>query len=62
MYRLTDQSLLAKIAQDDSEWSVRNAAVWMLSDQALLASIAENDVNLYVRQAARIKLGLLMKD
>ncbi len=62
VYRLKDQSTLAKIAQDDTEWTVRNAAVWMLTDQLLLASIAEKDVHPYVRQAARLKLGLDLED
>ena len=62
VYKLTDQSLLAKIARNDPEWNVRTAAVWMLTDQSLLAQIAKNDGHPNVRQAARLKRGLQEKD
>lgn len=58
IYRLTDQSVLAQIAQNDPEWDVRSTAVWMITDQSLLGRIAKNDCHPNVRQTARIKLGL----
>lgn len=62
VYKLTDQSLLAQIAQNDPDWNVRTAAVWMIEDQSLLAKIAQNDMHPIARQAARIKFGLQEED
>lgn len=50
--RLTDQSLLAKVAQGDGECSVRLAAVERLSDQVVLMKIIKGDDFCTVRNAA----------
>jgi hypothetical protein len=62
VYRLTDQLLLAYVAQNDPESDVRSAAVWMITDRSLLARIAKNDAHPGVRQAARIKSALFGED
>jgi hypothetical protein len=62
VYRLTDQSLLAQIAQNDPDADVRSTAVWLINDRSLLARIAEDDVHPSVRQAAWIKFGLQEED
>jgi hypothetical protein len=62
VYRLTDQSLLGQIAQNDPDCDVRSAAVWMITDQSLVARIAKNDSHPSVRQAARLKFGFQEED
>jgi hypothetical protein len=54
---LGNQSVLAKIAMNDSNAVVRKAAVEMLNDQAVLAEVAKNDNDILVRKAA-IKAGI----
>jgi hypothetical protein len=54
--KLTDESLLAKIALEDKYVNVRFTAVRKLTDQAILAKIAVEDKNDLVRKAAVEKL------
>ncbi len=62
--KLTDQSLLAKIAVDDSDANVRSTAVGRLTDPALMAKVSaansgstveEADVGKLSDNAARLK-------
>jgi hypothetical protein len=53
---LTDQTVLARIAQRDVDSSVRLAAVRRLNDQNLLAKIGQQDISSEVRYVAIIKL------
>jgi hypothetical protein len=59
VYKLTDQALLAKIAAEDRDSDVREAAVRELTDQVPLAKIAAEDKCGYVRQAAQNRLRAL---
>ncbi|MFH1158334.1 MAG: ankyrin repeat domain-containing protein [Pseudomonadota bacterium] len=54
--KLTDQAVLAEVANDDEDWRVRKAAVEKLTDQTVLTKIAKNDKNSAVRIAAEKKL------
>ncbi|MDM8522209.1 HEAT repeat domain-containing protein [Desulfococcaceae bacterium HSG8] len=53
---LTDQNVLADIAENDSDPDVRQVAAEKLTDQKLLADIAQNDSDPDVRQVAAEKL------
>lgn len=53
---ITDPTKLAKIAVENQDWRVRQAAVEKLTDQAVLAKIAMEDKNALVRQAAVAKI------
>ena len=53
---LADQSVLAKIAVEDTDARVRSAATYRLTDQSLLAKIAVEDKDPGVRSAASSKL------
>ncbi len=59
--KLTDRALLAKIATEDKDWQVRQAAVKNknFTDKALLAKIAGEDKEWFVRDAAAEKLASL---
>jgi hypothetical protein len=64
MAKLTDQSLLGKIAAEATDADVRSAAVAKLTDQTLLAKIAVEDKDGSLRSAAMANLtdqGLLGK-
>ncbi len=50
--KITDQTLLRKIATEAHDTYARRAAVERLDDRAMLADIAVNDGDAYVRQAA----------
>jgi hypothetical protein len=54
--KLTDQALLAQIAQTDSSGVVRDTAVEKLEDQALLAQVAKTDSDAEVRVRAVTRL------
>src|SRR5665213_3869891 len=54
--RLTDQSLLARVAMEDAVYYVRLNAVRELNDQSTLARIAAEDKDKYVQRAAFLKL------
>ena len=54
--KLTDQTLLADIAKNDTNWEIRLGAVENLTDQAILVEIAKNDIKTEVRVAAVEKL------
>jgi hypothetical protein len=54
--RLTDQSVLAAIAQSDEVFYVRYVATKRLTDQAVLAAIAQTDEDSDVRSAATKRL------
>lgn len=54
--RLTNQSLLAELAKNDINSSVRETAIEKLTDQEVLTQIAKYDVFLHVRMAAAKKL------
>jgi len=56
MARLSDQNLLAAVAQTAKRSDVREAAVEKLSDQAILAHIVQTDQNRRVRRAAVARL------
>lgn len=54
--RVTDETLLARIATEAKRDFVRESAVWRVADQALLARIAIGDESKYVRKSAAARL------
>jgi len=54
--KLTDQSILADIAKNDTDSDVRKTAVNKLTDQSILADIAKNDTDSDVRKTAVYQL------
>jgi hypothetical protein len=54
--KFTDQTVLAEIAQNDGNQSMRMKAVRQLTDQAELANVAKNDTNQWVRLTAVARL------
>jgi hypothetical protein len=38
--KVTDQGLLAKLANQAADWQIRQSAVWKLTDQVALANVA----------------------
>ena len=50
--KLNKPDLLAKLANEDNSWRIREAAVKQLNDQALLEKIAAGDSSESVRSAA----------
>jgi hypothetical protein len=54
--RLTDQTLLAKIATTDPELRIRSRAIMRLTDQTLLARIATTDADPMCRRIAAVEL------
>ena len=54
--KLTNQAVLAKAADEDTNWEVRLAAVKRLTDETLLGKIAKKDDSLLSPQAAKEKL------
>lgn len=50
--KLSDQRILAYIAENDKDRSVRKAAVEKITDQQILAKIQENDDDINMRIAA----------
>jgi hypothetical protein len=59
--RLTDQSVLSKIATADSEWRPRLSAVSKLTDERVLAKIATEDRSWSVRKAAAERLAAIRR-
>jgi hypothetical protein len=51
-----DQKVLARIANDDDDWTVRLAAVQKLTDQTVLAKIVSDDKDGIVRDTAMQKI------
>jgi hypothetical protein len=51
-----DQALFARVARNDKDWSVRQAAVGRLTSQAVLAQIATSDEDLDIRKLAVSRL------
>ena len=57
--KLTDQTILAKVAHNDKHTSARKSAIEKLTDQATLADVAKNDSDASVRKAAIEKITVL---
>ena len=53
---VTDQNVLQKVAREDEDWFVRQAAVDKITDQLFLQKVACEDKSSYVRSAAIDKI------
>ena len=56
--KVRDQKFLTKVAKDDAQWRVREAAVKHIVSRKVLKDISINDDSEYVRNVAKKRMSL----